>query len=66
VIIISGYVSMGSLSLATILPVFILLSGKFSLLILSIALMALVFWKHRDNIERLRAGTEHSWRKKKE
>jgi glycerol-3-phosphate acyltransferase PlsY len=65
VIIISGYVSMGSLSLATILPVFILLSGTFSLLILSIVLMALVFWKHRDNIERLRTGEEHSWKKKR-
>jgi glycerol-3-phosphate acyltransferase PlsY len=65
VIIISGYVSMGSLSLATILPVFILLSGTFSLLILSIVLMALVFWKHRDNIERLRTGKEHSWKKKR-
>jgi hypothetical protein len=25
--------------------------------------MALVFWKHRDNIERLRTGKEHSWKK---
>ena len=66
VIFLSGYVSMGSLILATLLPVFILFSGHFSLLILSMALMALIFWKHRENIERLRAGEEHSWRKKKE
>jgi glycerol-3-phosphate acyltransferase PlsY len=66
VIIASGYVSMGSLCLATALPVFLVLSGHFSLLILALVLMALVFWKHRDNIERLRAGNEHSWKKKKE
>ncbi|GAU08830.1 glycerol-3-phosphate 1-O-acyltransferase PlsY [Desulfoplanes formicivorans] len=66
VIIASGYVSMGSLCLATALPVFLLVSGHFSLLILALVLMALIFWKHRDNIERLRAGNEHSWKKKKE
>jgi glycerol-3-phosphate acyltransferase PlsY len=66
VIIASGYVSMGSLCLATALPVFLVLSGHFSLLILALVLMALIFWKHRDNIERLRAGNEHSWKKKKE
>jgi glycerol-3-phosphate acyltransferase PlsY len=66
VIVISGYVSMGSLSLVTILPLFLLFGGHFSLLILSGILMALVFWKHRENIGRLRAGTEHSWKKKKE
>jgi glycerol-3-phosphate acyltransferase PlsY len=57
---------MGSLSLVTILPLFLLFGGHFSLLILSGILMALVFWKHRENIGRLRAGTEHSWKKKKE
>jgi glycerol-3-phosphate acyltransferase PlsY len=66
VIIVSGYSSMGSLCLATALPVFLVLSGHFSLLILALVLMALIFWKHRDNIERLRAGNEHSWKKKKE
>jgi glycerol-3-phosphate acyltransferase PlsY len=66
VIIVSGYSSMGSLCLATALPVFMLASGHFSLIILALLLMALVFWKHHDNIQRLRAGNEHSWKKKQE
>ncbi|WP_462323706.1 glycerol-3-phosphate 1-O-acyltransferase PlsY [Desulfoplanes sp.] len=66
VTIVSGYVSMGSLTLATVLPLFLLFGGNVPFIPLAIALMALVFWKHRENIERLRAGEEHSWKKKKQ
>ncbi|PIE69158.1 MAG: acyl-phosphate glycerol 3-phosphate acyltransferase [Deltaproteobacteria bacterium] len=59
----SGYVSMGSLVLTSTMPLFLLLGGHFSLIILAFVLMALIFWQHRDNIERLRVGEEHSWKK---
>jgi glycerol-3-phosphate acyltransferase PlsY len=59
----TGFVSLGSLVLVTALPVFILLSGTFSLLVLSLAVLVLVYWKHRDNILRLARGEEHPWKK---
>ncbi len=65
VTLVSGHVSLGSLVLAILLPVFTLFSGHFSLFVLAVALMILIFWKHRENIERLRNGTEHSWKKNK-
>jgi len=35
-------------------------------LLFSLAVMALVYWKHRENIGRLARGEEKSWRKDKE
>ena len=61
----SGYVSLGSLTLVAALPLLLLLSGIWSWLPLSLCLLALVVWKHRENIARLRAGTEKSWLKSK-
>ncbi len=66
VIYASGFVSMGSLCMATALPVLLLLEGHFAFIILALLLMTIIFWKHRENIQRLRAGEEHSWKKKKE
>ena len=63
VILLSGYVSLGSLTLVTALPVFQLLAGNLWLCLFSLVVMALVFWKHRENIARLSRGEEKSWRK---
>lgn len=60
----TGYVSLGSLSLVTSLPVFVLLGGYFSAFILSLIIMALVTSKHRDNIVRLAMGQEMPWQNK--
>ncbi len=59
----SGFVSLGSLVLVIALPIFIAISGQFSLLPIALAAMLLVIWKHRENIQRLRTGTEKSWKK---
>ena len=52
-------------TLVAALPLLLLLSGIWSWLPLSLCLLALVVWKHRENIARLRAGTEKSWLKSK-
>ncbi|HZF67629.1 MAG TPA: glycerol-3-phosphate 1-O-acyltransferase PlsY [Gemmatirosa sp.] len=57
----TGYVSLGSLSAAAALPIALLaLNGGQVTPVLVIALLvsAFVFWTHRANIGRLRAGTE--------
>ncbi|WP_027185464.1 glycerol-3-phosphate 1-O-acyltransferase PlsY [Desulfovibrio inopinatus] len=64
-IVLSGYVSMGSLLLVTVLPIFLLFTGKYALIPVSLAVLVLVFWKHRENIDRLAMGHEKPWRKKK-
>ncbi len=67
VIFFSGFVSLGSLTLVTAMPVFLLLTGRFGwIFIFSLVVMALVYWKHRENIGRLARGEEKSWRKDKE
>ncbi|MBO4334242.1 MAG: glycerol-3-phosphate 1-O-acyltransferase PlsY [Desulfovibrio sp.] len=59
----SGFVSLGSLTLVSSLPLFLVFSGQSTWLALSLALCLLVFFKHRENIVRLHAGTEKSWLK---
>lgn len=59
----SGYVSLGSLTLVTALPLALLAAGRWEWLPLSLCLCLLVVWKHRENIARLRSGTEKSWLK---
>lgn len=66
VIALTGYVSLGSLTLALCLPVFALLTGKLAYLPLAAAVMLLLFWRHRENIRRLARGEEMPWRRKKE
>ena len=61
----SGYVSLGSLALVTALPLGLCLTGQWPWLPLALCVWALVVWKHRENIARLRAGTEKTWRKGK-
>ena len=62
----SGFVSLGSLTLVTALPLLLLLSGAWSVLPLALIIMVLVYWSHRANIRRLAKGEEKSWMKKKE
>ncbi len=59
----SGFVSLGSLTLVTALPVLLLLSGRFTQFLLALVVMAFVYWKHRENIARLARGEEKPWRK---
>lgn len=59
----TGYVSAGSLSLMASLPIFLMIADKWQWLPLSVCLLIIVFVKHRENISRLRAGTEKAWLK---
>lgn len=56
----SGYVSLGSLTAAAVLPVAVasLLGPASPLFILSLLIGTFVFWTHRANIGRLRRGEE--------
>ncbi len=65
VIWLSGYVSVGSLTLALALPVFCLLTGNIGMIPLAVAVMLFLFWRHRENILRLDRGEEMPWRKGK-
>ena len=61
----SGFVSLGSLSLVATLVVALAVTGQWVWLPLSLCVLAVVVWKHKENIARLRAGTEKSWLKGK-
>ena len=61
----SGFVSLGSLSLVAALAVALAVTGQWVWLPLSLCVLAVVVWKHKENIARLRAGTEKSWLKGK-
>lgn len=63
VIFFSGYVSLGSLTLVTVLPALLLFSGRMAELLFALLIMVLVYWRHRENIQRLVRGEEKSWRK---
>ena len=69
VFFLSRYVSMASIAAALILPVATIftVSGptRWPLVAFTSALAALAVWRHRANIERLRAGTEHRFGKSK-
>ena len=65
VIWLSGYVSVGSLTLALALPVFCLLTGNIGMIPLAVTVMLFLFWRHRENILRLDRGEEMPWRKGK-
>ncbi|MFX0546152.1 glycerol-3-phosphate 1-O-acyltransferase PlsY [Roseovarius sp. S1116L3] len=50
--------SLSALVAALSAPVWMLLLGYWSMLVLGLVLAALILWRHRSNIARLRAGTE--------
>ena len=61
----SGFVSLGSLTLVTALAVSLAVTSLWTWLPLALCVCAVVVWKHKENIARLRAGTEKSWLKGK-
>lgn len=65
VVALSGHVSMGSLTLALALPVFMILTGNFGYVPAALVVMVLLFWRHKENIHRLARGEENPWMKPK-
>jgi glycerol-3-phosphate acyltransferase PlsY len=63
VILLSGHVSLGSLTLALGLPTFALVTFQFGFVPLGLVLLVLLFWRHRENIVRLDRGEEHPWQR---
>jgi glycerol-3-phosphate acyltransferase PlsY len=63
VVLMWKYVSLGSLAASLAMP-FLLGAAGYSLplVILSLATACLIFYRHKDNIQRLRAGTEKKMR----
>lgn len=61
----SGFVSLGSLTLVTSLPILLIFVEAWQWLPLSICLALIVYWRHRANIDRLLRGEEKSWIKGK-
>ena len=55
---ISRQSSMGALTAAAMSTFFLVFLGHGQTLLLGIALTLLIFWRHRANIKRIRAGTE--------
>lgn len=66
VLMVSGYVSLGSLTGALVLPVvlFVTEGVRSPVFQISVALALFVFWTHRANIRRLRRGEEYRFGKK--
>jgi glycerol-3-phosphate acyltransferase PlsY len=66
VVLVTGYVSLGSLLSALVLPAMLLaVRGPASpLFVVSAVIGAFVFWTHRANIGRLRRGEEHRFGKR--
>lgn len=59
-----NFVSLASLVMVALMPVILLFQGLFGAIPMALVLMALIFWKHSANIQRLMVGTEHPWKKK--
>ena len=65
IVLLTGYVSLGSITAAIAVPVLIyLLQGRQPVFWLSVALAAFVIYSHRANIRRLLRGEEHSFKRK--
>jgi acyl phosphate:glycerol-3-phosphate acyltransferase len=62
----TGYVSLGSLASAVLLPALlvVMLGASSPLFLVSAVVAAFVFWTHRANIRRLRRGEEHRFGKR--
>jgi glycerol-3-phosphate acyltransferase PlsY len=57
------YVSAASIAAAALIPAFVtLIEGKPELIAMSLVIAALVIFRHRENIARLRAGTESKFK----
>ena len=66
VVLATGYVSLGSLLSAVVLPSLLLVTQgpRAPLFAVSLVIAAFVFWTHRANIGRLRRGEEHRFGKR--
>ncbi len=66
VVLASGYVSLGSLLSAVMLPTLLLVTQgpRAPLFVVSLVIATFVFWTHRANIGRLRRGEEHRFGKR--
>lgn len=66
VVLATGYVSVGSLLSAVVLPAFLLVTqgSRAPLFVVSVIIATFVFWTHRGNIGRLRRGEEHRFGKR--
>ena len=66
VLLVSGYVSLGSLTSAIALPILLgaTVGTASPLFAISVLVAVFVFWTHRANIVRLRNGEEHRFGKK--
>jgi acyl phosphate:glycerol-3-phosphate acyltransferase len=68
VVLASGYVSLGSLTAAIVLPALLFATEgmRSPVFQISVVLAAFVFWTHRANIRRLRRGEEYRFGRKAE
>lgn len=57
-LVLTRYSSLGGVVAALVTPLAAALAGRFDLALLFLGFTLLVFWKHRENIGRLLAGTE--------
>jgi glycerol-3-phosphate acyltransferase PlsY len=66
VVLATGYVSLGSLLSAVLLPTLLAITqgADSALFIVSLVIATFVFWTHRANIARLRRGEEHRFGKR--
>jgi acyl phosphate:glycerol-3-phosphate acyltransferase len=62
----TGFMSVASLGLVTAMFLLLLFGGQAAYAPLGLAIMILVFWRHRENIQRLARGEESPWRRKKD
>jgi glycerol-3-phosphate acyltransferase PlsY len=65
VLLSSGFVSLGSLTSAAVLPILlgVTVGMRSPLFVISVVVAVFVFWTHRANIVRLRNGEEHRFGK---
>ncbi|MEJ2726252.1 MAG: glycerol-3-phosphate 1-O-acyltransferase PlsY, partial [Deltaproteobacteria bacterium] len=65
-VVVSDFVSLGSMVSACSLPVFFMVTGMPALWVVAAVLMAgLICFRHKDNIRRLMKGEEQRWKKRK-
>jgi glycerol-3-phosphate acyltransferase PlsY len=59
----SRYISLGSILAAAVMPILVgLLDRRPPLVLMTVVVAGLVVWKHKDNIKRLREGTENKFK----
>jgi len=60
VILVSRYVSLGSITAAVLFPILLIIFGQpFRIVLIGLILCLMALWRHTDNISRLRMGKEN-------